>query len=193
MIAEREFLKLAFAFDHVNYSRYNSYQHVPLSDLKQKHDEAYSDLVLYGYGCTSTDRGKLRKIVKDKFRLVTSSSHKEMTPKNKIRHDHEQNLKSQLDDYNAEPFTSGAARNMVTGKEINPVVIDGLLGAAEKGDKKYKTFIEERLIKGEKSIFTPIKRANIKTGNKCMTKKLKKGIVLIEEKQAFGVMVAKCK
>ena len=107
---------------------------------------------------------KLRKIVKDKFRLVTSSSHKEMTPKNKIRHhDHVQNLKSQLDDYNADPFASGAARNVVTGKEINPVVIDGLLGAAEKGDKKYKTFIEERLIKGEKSIFTPIKRTNIKT------------------------------
>ena len=83
---------------------------------------------------------------------------------------------------------------MVTGKEINPVVIDGLLGAAEKGDKKYKTFIEERLIKREKSIFTPIKRANIKTGNECKTKKLKKEIVLIEEKQAFGsLMVAKCK
>ena len=41
--AEREFLKLAFAFDHVNYSRYNSYQHVLLSDLKQKNDETYSD------------------------------------------------------------------------------------------------------------------------------------------------------
>ena len=117
-----------------------------------------------------------------------------MTRKIKIRHhDHVQNLKSQLDDHNAEPFASGAARNLVTVKEINPVVIDGLLGAAEKGDKKYKTFIEERLIKGEKSIFTPIKRANIKTGNECKTKKLKKEILLIEEKQAFGVMVAKCK
>ena len=52
--AEREFLKLAF--DHVNYSRYNSYQHVLLSHLKQNNDEAHSDLVLYGYGCTSTDR-----------------------------------------------------------------------------------------------------------------------------------------
>ena len=75
---------------------------------------------------------------------------------------------------------------VVTGKEINPVVIDGLLGIANKGDKKYKTFIDERLITWEKSIFAPIKRTNIKTGNECKTKKMKKEIVFTEEKQAFG-------
>ena len=32
--AERQFLKLVFAVDHVNYTRYNAYQHVFLTNLK---------------------------------------------------------------------------------------------------------------------------------------------------------------
>ena len=33
---ERKFLKLAHAFDHINYSHWGTYQHVYLSNMKQK-------------------------------------------------------------------------------------------------------------------------------------------------------------
>ena len=33
--AERQFLKLVFAFDHVDHARYNAYQHVFLTNLKK--------------------------------------------------------------------------------------------------------------------------------------------------------------
>ncbi|MAG85790.1 MAG: hypothetical protein CMB97_00015 [Flavobacteriaceae bacterium] len=48
--AEREMVSLAFAFDHQNYARYCSYQHVYLQDLKGKLDPAYHDLKSRGHG-----------------------------------------------------------------------------------------------------------------------------------------------
>ena len=38
--AERQFLKLVFAFDHVNYAPYNPYQHIFLTNMKNIGDEA---------------------------------------------------------------------------------------------------------------------------------------------------------
>ena len=34
--AERQMLKIIFAFDHINYSRYNSFQHVFLSNISKR-------------------------------------------------------------------------------------------------------------------------------------------------------------
>ena len=48
--AERNMLKQVFAFDHQNYARYLSYQHVLLNDLKIKNNAAYKDLKLKGMG-----------------------------------------------------------------------------------------------------------------------------------------------
>ena len=50
--AKREMLKLVFAFDHVNYARYNSYQQVLLTEEKRLNSPAYQDLKQYGYGAS---------------------------------------------------------------------------------------------------------------------------------------------
>ena len=52
--AEREMICLAFAFDHQNYARYCSYQHVYLQDLKRKFHPAYQDLKSRGHGGSIT-------------------------------------------------------------------------------------------------------------------------------------------
>ena len=45
---------LCFAFDHPNYARYVSYQHVYLRNLKDVNREAYNDLVKKGFGASIT-------------------------------------------------------------------------------------------------------------------------------------------
>ena len=41
---ERQFLSLAHAFDHVNYARWGSFQHVNMEEMKRLDTEAYQDL-----------------------------------------------------------------------------------------------------------------------------------------------------
>ena len=204
--AERQFLKLVSAFDHVNYLRYNTYQHVLLSNLKQSGSSSYQQLVESGFGCTSSDGAKfatkhgdlevehfnretkgtagpflsgystnihavnrwiktahthatLRKAMKKNFNILTSSKHKELTSKNKKRHaSHVQALIQKLREYNVNPFSSGPAINMVTGKEIDPVIIKRLLGADSLGNTKLKKFMNDTLVTGKKSIFDTIKK-----------------------------------
>ena len=43
--AEREILKLMFAFDYINYARYNTYQHVCLNNLLRKDKSIAKDLI----------------------------------------------------------------------------------------------------------------------------------------------------
>ena len=52
--AERKFLPLFFAFDHVHYARYNSFQHIYLKHLQTTKTNAFNDLCIQGYGATST-------------------------------------------------------------------------------------------------------------------------------------------
>ena len=54
--AETQFLKLVFAFDHVNYDRYNAYQHVFLTNLKNNNHEAHADLLKFGFSGMSTEK-----------------------------------------------------------------------------------------------------------------------------------------
>ena len=48
--AERQMLKQVFALDHQNYSRYLTFQHVFLTDLKSSNNKAYQGLSERGYG-----------------------------------------------------------------------------------------------------------------------------------------------
>ena len=48
--AERDMIKQCFAFDHANYARYFSFQHVHLRDLEQKQSPAIEDLKKRGFG-----------------------------------------------------------------------------------------------------------------------------------------------
>ena len=52
--AERQMLKLIFAFDHINYARYNSFHHVFFSNLSQYNPQALKDLFNYGFEVTSS-------------------------------------------------------------------------------------------------------------------------------------------
>ena len=142
---------------------------------------------------TSHCHAKIRKAVKTQFRIYTSSVHKELTPKNKkLHHDHVNALKKKLQDYNDEPFKPGPARNLVTGKEIDVAVINGLLSAPEKGDRKYKAFTRDVFVTGAKKIFDTISKNKIDTGIVVKKTKCKIIDVLREDKQAFGLIISKC-
>ena len=48
--AEREMLKHCLAFDHINYARFLSYQHVFLRDLQRRNHPAINDIASRGFG-----------------------------------------------------------------------------------------------------------------------------------------------
>ena len=50
MEAERDMLKYCFAFVHINYARYMSFQHAYLSDLEAKVGPAIDNLIKRGIG-----------------------------------------------------------------------------------------------------------------------------------------------
>ena len=97
-----------------------------------------------------------------------------------------------LRDYNAKPFKPGPVRNIVPVKEIDEDIIKGLLGATEKGDERYQKFIQERLVTGNISFYSPMKKNNIRTERE-LQKKTSTKVDLKEERQAFGVIISKCK
>ncbi len=56
LAAERALLPKCFAFDHVNYSRYLSAQHVNLQSIKINNPAAWEDLELNGFGGSLTGK-----------------------------------------------------------------------------------------------------------------------------------------
>ena len=149
--AKRKILKLVFAFVHVNYARYNSYQHVFFNEEKRLNSPAYQDLKQYGDGASLTGshfsglhgdlmaelfnketKGtagpfrsgygtdmqsvttwvitlhihcRLRIELKQKTRLLTSSTHKELTPRSIKRHaEHVNNLKETIRTYQVDLY-----------------------------------------------------------------------------------------
>ena len=54
MQAERDMLKYCFAFDHVNYARYLTFQHVLLSTMANENRPAIIELKTKGFGATFT-------------------------------------------------------------------------------------------------------------------------------------------
>lgn len=102
-----------------------------------------------------------------RFRMYISSTNKKMTPKNRKLHErHVKDLKQKLSEYNVDLFKPGPVVNIVTGKEIDPLIVKGLCEAKTFGNHKFKTFIKDTLDTGSKSIFIRINRNNIDTGNK---------------------------
>ena len=51
---ERQFLNLANAFDHVHYTRWGSFQHVKLQEMKRLNTDAYIDLKTTGWTASQT-------------------------------------------------------------------------------------------------------------------------------------------
>ena len=236
--AERQMLKLIFAFDHIHYARYNTFQHVNLLDLQRRNTSSFQDLYIYGYGATSTGdpfsvchgdlvtehmnretKGvagpfrsgystnyeslnkwvmtchiycKLRIILRKKMRIMTSSVHKELTPGNKRLHNsHVTSLKNKLAEYNVNPFGNGPARSLSTGCEVDVRVINDLLDAEQRGNAQYTKFVKERLVEGKQTIFDTITKVKLKTGNEKKKIVPKAVSVLKEDRQAFGLLIAK--
>ena len=50
--AEREMLSLTFAFNHQDYARYCSYQHVFLQNMSQENEQAFRQLSEKGFGAS---------------------------------------------------------------------------------------------------------------------------------------------
>ena len=152
--AERQMLKLIFAFDEINCDRHNSFQHVFLGNHSKDNQQAFDDLLRYRFRApssgdgaptfnkihgdlitehfskeskgrtgpfrsgyishhntvnkrtvTSHIRSKLRIIQRKNLRY-TSSKHIETTISDDTRmhQKHDENLKSQLKDYNVGLF-----------------------------------------------------------------------------------------
>ena len=57
---------------------------------------------------------------------------------------HDENLKSQLKDYNVGLFEDSWAIYITTGQEIDCSVVQGLLRALELVNEKYLNFVKER-------------------------------------------------
>ena len=123
-----------------------------------------------------------RVIQREKLRLHTSSKHKETTISHKRMHQkHVENLKSQLKDYKVDPSEDSSSIGISADQEISFSVLLGLLQSSELGNKMHLSFVKKRLVEGEKSIFEPISKSNIKTSNE--KKKLQKNDFRSEGRQ----------
>ena len=78
---------------------------------------------------------------------------------------------------------------MTTGKIIVAKIIQGLLDAEKIGNSKYLEFVAERLVKGTKKIFDPIKKTNLDTGIK-RKPRANKASAIKEDRQAFGIVLS---
>ena len=76
-------------------------------------------------------------------------------------------------DYGIDPFGTGPAQNLATGKEIDGDLVKGLLDAGKTGNKAYLNFVNQRLIEGNKTLFNPIPKINLMTGMEAKKKKSK--------------------
>ena len=69
-------------------------------------------------------------------------------------------------------------------------MVQVLLHSLEVVSEKYLNFVKESFLEGEKTIFEPISKSNIKTSNE--RKNVGKILtVMKEDKQAFGAITAK--
>ena len=86
-----------------------------------------------------------------------------MTPPAKILHrSNVQRVKEKLRGYNVNPFAD--VPHIVTGNELDPKIIEGLLSAPEIGDERYKLFVEERLVEGTVDFYKPIRKQFLANG-----------------------------
>ena len=99
-------------------------------------------------------------------------------------------LKKKLYDYQIDPFSTGPAKVLTSGAEIDEGIVNGLLTAPDIGNDRYNDFVKLRLVEQSVSFFQPITRLNIVTGVKKTNKQPRTISILKEDRQAFGVICA---
>ena len=77
------------------------------------------------------------------------------------------------------------------GEEIDLAVVYDMLHADAKRNEKYLQFSSERLVNGTKGFFDPIKKLKLKTGIEKRKKTPRAMSLLKEDRQAFGLIIAK--
>ena len=136
--------------------------------------------------------GRVREEFKKLLMLKTSSKHKELTNGGKIKHyNHVLSLKKTSDDYGVNPFEESIAKCLTTGVEIDESIRKDVMLAPIVGEKLFMQFVNERLKKGTTSFLSPITKPKLNIGI-VKPKKTKKALdVMKEDRQAFGILVAK--
>eukprot|EP00794_Sanderia_malayensis_P020787 gene20787-22825_t len=148
LAAERALLPKCFAFDHVNYSRYLSAQHVNLQSIKINNPAAWEDLELNGFGGSLTGK-PFSTIHGDLITEVTINREVKFTRITTFgsRTENEKavsNVTKQLES-NSNPFLDGPARYMKSGQEIHQSVVDELLALSSVGKIAYLEFVNTRI------------------------------------------------
>ena len=119
----------------------------------------------------------LRTSLHNVLHIKTSSKHKEVTPRGKPLHaEHVKNLKNKLRGYGVDPFSTGFPKHISLGDIMDDSIVNDMLRAPEVGMPQFKAFIEERLVKGKVSFFSPIKKNKLQTGIK-KKKKTPKAVI----------------
>ena len=98
-------------------------------------------------------------------------------------------MKDQLKKYNNDPFGDGPAKQLTTGKIIDAKLIQSLLDAEKIGNSNYLEFAAERIVKGKKKFFDPIKKSNLDTGIK-RKPWANKASAIKENRQAFRIVLS---
>ena len=99
-------------------------------------------------------------------------------------------MKKKLYDYGVNPFEDAAAKCITTGVEINESIRKDMVLTPIIGEKLFLSFVNDRLRNQSTSFFHPITKAKLNTGIvKAKTNKVVD--VMKEDRQAFGILVAK--
>ena len=105
--------------------------------------------------------------------------------------EHVRNLKNKLRGYGVDPFSTSFPNQNLRGDRTDDSIVNDMLRAPKVGMTQFKAFIEERLVKGNLSFFSPIKKNKFQTGIKKKKKTPEAVKVLKKDCQAFGTTLGK--
>ena len=131
---------------------------------------------------------KLRRALKNRMNVKTSSNHKEFSHGQKKLH--EQYIQQLLTTIPTDPF-HGPARNIMGGVEISSKIIVGLLTAKELGEKLHLEFDKNQTTSHNTNFFETIEESGA-TYKEEKKKTAKAILVLKEDRQALELFVSRC-
>ena len=141
---------------------------------------------------TAHVHSQLRAKFRGQLCTKTSAKHKELTPGSREKHtEHVNKLKTKLKSYGLNQFAETAPKSITIGEGIDNEVIDDMLNADAKGNEKYLEFVWDHLVDGSKCYFSPIEKVKLRIGIVKEKKTLQAVSIIKEDRQAFGMIIAK--
>ena len=100
-------------------------------------------------------------------------------------------MKKKLSEYGSDPFDDCIAKCLATGEEIDESVRKDMVLAPVVGNRIFLSFLNQKLKTRNSSFYSPKKNPKLNTG--IMKKKKSKKVldVIKEDRQTFGVLIAK--